>query len=510
MIANKIPAAQYLRMSTDHQQYSLDNQADAILQYAERHGFTVVRTFSDEARSGLSIKRRNGLKQLLKETMEGHQDFRAILVYDVSRWGRFQDADEAAHYEFMCRSSGTPVYYCAETFSDVDGFPAAIMKALKRTMAGEYSRELSVKVRGGLFRLATLGFKLGGSAVYGLRRQLLDGERRPKQLLEYGQRKSLVDDRVILVPGPAEEIAVVQRIFRHFTDEHRSPCWIAAQLNSDGVPFIRGAKWKEGTVRNLLKDSHYVGVQVWGRTSAFLSGPVKQRPAAQWAVCPKAFAPIVPEELFVRAQQLCANLTIRLSDDQLLERLRQLLKAKGRLSGRIIDQSRICPGLSTYYARFGGLTKVYALLGYDQPETRSRVMLRQRVFLLRSSLVKEILDAFPGKISEVQRSKRFLPLLRYRKTGLLVSVLLARCCSSKAGLSWLIEAPKSQRKRTTVMGFLDATNTSIESLTVVSRVPLKYRHFRVRRDDNWRAEAEPLTRISDLSTALDRIRLRDV
>lgn len=30
MTADKIPAAQYLRMSTDHQQYSLDNQADAI------------------------------------------------------------------------------------------------------------------------------------------------------------------------------------------------------------------------------------------------------------------------------------------------------------------------------------------------------------------------------------------------------------------------------------------------------------------------------------------------
>jgi DNA invertase Pin-like site-specific DNA recombinase len=104
-----VPAAQYLRMSTDHQQYSLDNQADAIARYAEAHGFVVVKTFSDEARSGLSMKRRNGLKRLLKETVEGHADFKAILVYDVSRWGRFQDADEAAHYEFLCKSSGAPV-----------------------------------------------------------------------------------------------------------------------------------------------------------------------------------------------------------------------------------------------------------------------------------------------------------------------------------------------------------------------------------------------------------------
>ncbi len=126
MSQSLVPVAQYLRMSTDHQQYSLDNQADAIARYAEAHDFIVVRTFSDEAKSGLSINRRNGLKQLLKETVEGHTDFRAILVYDVSRWGRFQDADEAAHYEFLCKSSGAPVYYCAETFSDESGFSATI------------------------------------------------------------------------------------------------------------------------------------------------------------------------------------------------------------------------------------------------------------------------------------------------------------------------------------------------------------------------------------------------
>lgn len=42
-----MPAAQYLRMSTDHQQYSLDNQADANAQYAARLGFQNVKPYSD-------------------------------------------------------------------------------------------------------------------------------------------------------------------------------------------------------------------------------------------------------------------------------------------------------------------------------------------------------------------------------------------------------------------------------------------------------------------------------
>src|SRR6266404_7316050 len=95
---NRVPAAQYVRMSTDYQQYSLDNQADAISRYATDHDFLIVKTYSDAARSGLRLKNRTGLKQLLKDVVDGQVEYRAVLVYDVSRWGRFQDADEAAHY----------------------------------------------------------------------------------------------------------------------------------------------------------------------------------------------------------------------------------------------------------------------------------------------------------------------------------------------------------------------------------------------------------------------------
>jgi DNA invertase Pin-like site-specific DNA recombinase len=57
-----IPAAQYLRVSADQQQYSLENQAEAIQRYAKSHGFAVVQTYADGAKSGLlSIKNRSGI-----------------------------------------------------------------------------------------------------------------------------------------------------------------------------------------------------------------------------------------------------------------------------------------------------------------------------------------------------------------------------------------------------------------------------------------------------------------
>ena len=100
----RVRAAQYVRMSTEHQQYSTENQADAIRQYAERRGIEIVRTYADEGRSGLRLDGRDALKQLIYDVQSGNADFAMILVYDVSRWGRFQDADESAYYEYILQA----------------------------------------------------------------------------------------------------------------------------------------------------------------------------------------------------------------------------------------------------------------------------------------------------------------------------------------------------------------------------------------------------------------------
>ncbi len=96
-------AAQYVRMSTEHQQYSTLNQADKIREYADKRGIEIVRTYADDGKSGLSIGGRASLQKLIADVESGNTDFNLILVYDVSRWGRFQDADESAFSEHQCR-----------------------------------------------------------------------------------------------------------------------------------------------------------------------------------------------------------------------------------------------------------------------------------------------------------------------------------------------------------------------------------------------------------------------
>lgn len=260
-------AAMYVRMSTDHQKYSTENQAEAIQEYAVRHNIEIIETYADQGKSGLSLDGRDALKRLIDDVQASRAAFTVILVLDVTRWGRFQDADESAYYEYICRRAGIEVLYVAEQFEN-DGSPVStIVKGVKRAMAGEYSRELSAKVFAGQCRLIELGYRQGGPAGYGLRRMLIDEQGQEKGLLKRGEHKSLQTDRVVLVPGPEEEIETVRWIYRAFVDDRLIESQIATLLNQKGIRTDWDRPWTRGTVHQILTNEKYIGNNVFNRTS---------------------------------------------------------------------------------------------------------------------------------------------------------------------------------------------------------------------------------------------------
>lgn len=359
-----IKAAEYVRMSTEHQKYSTDNQAAEIRRYAERRGFEIVRTYADEGKSGLRLDGRASLQQLLEDIEEGRADFDVILVYDVSRWGRFQDPDEAAHYELRCKRAGIRVHYCAEQFENDGTIGSSIIKTVKRAMAGEYSRELSVKVFAGQCRLITLGYRQGGAPGYGLRRMLVDERGEHKGLLSRGEHKSIATDRVILVEGPPEEIAIVREIYRQFLDEHLSERQIADRLNAQGHLTDLGRPWSRGTVHQILINDKYAGHNVWGRTSFKLKARHVRNDPSEWIRQDDTYPAIIDGEAFARARAIIDRRSKRLTDDELLALLARILSSQGRLSGLIIDEFDGVPSSSAYQARFGSLLRAYSLVGY--------------------------------------------------------------------------------------------------------------------------------------------------
>ena len=70
-----IPAVAYVRMSTDHQKYSTENQLDIIRNYATARGLQILRVFEDSGRSGLRLDGREALQNLMAEVRTGAGGF---------------------------------------------------------------------------------------------------------------------------------------------------------------------------------------------------------------------------------------------------------------------------------------------------------------------------------------------------------------------------------------------------------------------------------------------------
>jgi DNA invertase Pin-like site-specific DNA recombinase len=416
-------------MSTEHQQYSPENQSDVIVRYALSHAMDIVTTYSDHGRSGLNLAGREGLRRLLRDVETGSVTFSAVLVYDISRWGRFQDADESAYYEYVLKRAGITVHYCAEQFENDGSLSSALLKTVKRTMAGEYSRELSVKVFAGQCRLIELGFRQGGTAGYGLRRQLVDREGQKKIVLNAGERKSLQTDRVVLVPGPASEIAVVQEIFDRFLRSGEGESEIAANFNARKIFPNTSKPWTNSTIHQVLTNPKYIGSNVYNRRSFKLKRKRVVNPPEMWIVREKAFAPIVPIEDFLCARTIMDARHIHLSDDELLARLRELLLSKGRLSGLLIDEAENMPSSSLYASRFRGLSRAYQLIGWSAARDFSYVDVNRKLRLQHSRLLTEVLKELRNNGTDVSEERSGLLTLNSEFT---VSLIFGRCYEKEA------------------------------------------------------------------------------
>jgi DNA invertase Pin-like site-specific DNA recombinase len=383
-------AAQYVRMSTEHQQYSTSNQAEKIQEYASHRNLDIVRTYADEGKSGLRIDGRAGLQQLLHDVESRRADFSVILVYDVSRWGRFQDADESAYYEYVCRRAGIQVAYCAEQFEN-DGSPVStIVNSVKRAMAGEYSRELSAKVFAGQCRLVEMGFRQGGQAGFGLRRVLLDQTGAVKAELGRGEHKSLQTDRVILQLGPQEELNIVQQIYRWFTNDGLNEWAIAMRLNDMSISSDLGRAWTRASVHGVLTNEKYVGCNVYNRRSFKLKKLRVTNTPDMWIRKDDAFDAVVPQALFYTAQGIIRARSRRFSDVELVEQLRTLFNHRGYLSGLVIDEAEGMASSSVYGQRFGSLMRAYQMVGFTPARDLRYIETNRHLRRLHPKIVAEV------------------------------------------------------------------------------------------------------------------------
>lgn len=481
-------AAMYVRMSTDHQKYSTENQADAIREYAARRQIEIVRIYTDSGKSGLNLAGRDALQSLISDVQSGSVDFNVILVLDVTRWGRFQDADESAYYEYLCRRNGIDVQYVAEQFEN-DGSPVStIVKGVKRAMAGEYSRELSGKVFAGQCRLIELGFRQGGPAGYGLRRVLVDERGEVKSTLKRGEHKSLQTDRVILVAGPDNEIENVRWIYRAFTEDGLQEGEIAQELNRREIKTDLDREWTRGVVHTILTNEKYIGNNVFNRRSFKLKKRRVLNTPDMWVRADGVFDLIVEPRYFYTAQGIIRERSRKFSNDEMLTKLRSLREKQGWLSGILIDESDDMPSSSVYAHRFGGLTQAYKLIGYDPGRDMSFIEDNKRLRQMYPEVVESVITnirEYGGKVHrEIQND------LIIVNNEIKVSLVICRCGKTSSGSNrWKIAFDTSLLPDITIAVRMEENNRDILDYYLIPAIDVENPNIRLAENNHLSLDA---------------------
>jgi DNA invertase Pin-like site-specific DNA recombinase len=455
-------AALYVRASTEHQNYSTDHQEAALREYATAHHFRVTNIYRDKGRSGITLDGRTGLLQLLTDIQSGCAHFNVVLVYDVSRWGRFQDIDESAYYEYACRRAGIAVAYCAEPFIN-DGSPlAAVLKGLKRAMAAEYSRELSAKVFHAQCRLTEAGFKQGGIAGYGLRRVAISAVGGTKGLLDRGERKNAPTDRVAYATGTEEEIAVIRRIYDMYLVEQLPDIAIARRLNGEGIKNDFGRPWSPYHVKQILTNDKYAGTLAFNRSTQRLRTSRRVNAPSAWVKVENAFDAIVSREKLEEARAERQRRRKQWTDDEMLDVLREIFVEHGKVTPDLINASG-GPAVKSYAFRFNGIVSAMDRAGVSRPSLSSSTIVRYRMRCITRDMTIELERCAAQVKAQVEKvSPR-----TYQLNGVAVRLLCTRCRFERSHPCWKVTLAHDPAVDFVIWVRADQANERIERIYLI-------------------------------------------
>lgn len=359
-------AAQYVRMSTDRQDLSPEIQMEAIRAYAVRHGFAIQQTYLDAGISGRTLDGRTEMKRLLLDVTQSACQFSAVLVYDVSRWGRFQDPDASAYYEYHCRLHGVAVHYVQELFTGIDTPLASLFKGMKRAMAAEFSRELSVKTRAGLRTAVRAGYQMGSPPALGFRKVAVSKADKSERNLDFGERRIANLEHVRWAHAPKEELALVRRIFETYAYSSMSVGEVAKKFQNEGAVSRGGKPLTRTMLYTLLHSEALKGDYVWGRYDQ----PKRKRRSKddeRMIRVPGFVEPIVSAELFDAVQSKLRNSHRHYTKDELTVMLRAALQMKPKLRAAELTDFG-CPAKKSFTWAFGSVRDAWAAAGANYPE----------------------------------------------------------------------------------------------------------------------------------------------
>ena len=310
----------YARFSSDLQNpLSTADQLAAMCERADREGWTVIDTYSDDeisGRAGIDEMQRPGLNAMLTRVERG--DIDQILAESTDRVAR-HIGDAHAVREHL-------EHFGARLFTLADGHVDEIVGTVKGLMDARFLKDLADRIRRGKKGAHGRGLNSGGRAY---------GYRVIKKIGEDGE----------LVRGLLEiddaQAAIVRRIYDE-TIAGVSARAIAKILNDEGIPSPGGKLWStyaihgsRGRATGILRNTLYRGVMAYGRTRRQYHHRTRKRlarinPADQWRFTAVPHLRIVSDEQWDAVAAIYAPDQNKVSRQPAQARPKRLLSKLGK------------------------------------------------------------------------------------------------------------------------------------------------------------------------------------
>jgi hypothetical protein len=235
---------------------------------------------------------------------------------------------------------------------------------------------------------------------------------------------------------------------------------IAEDLNWQGVPSSTAGSWTRAIVHHILINPKYIGTNIYNRKSFKLKQRRVVNPEAMWVRKDNAFQAIVSRGEFTEAVRIIQLRSQKFTDEEILEKLSELLAKEGRLSGILIDEFDEMPSSSVYKSRFGSLIRAYSLVGYTPERDFSYIETNRALRTLHAQHVEEIKNQLmaTGAVAEMDHSTGVLTI----NGDFTAALVIARCHTHSNGRHrWLIRLERSHNCDITIAARMAEHNQSI-------------------------------------------------
>ena len=352
--ANKV--AVYVRVSTDDQHSSVENQQQLFTSLLERNKWVLHRTYTDEGISGTKSDKRLLYKEMVEDGKNKEYDI--LIAKSYSRFARNQRESLTAIAELM--QAGIRIIFVEDGLDSKKDYG---MFGLFGWLAEQEARKTSERLK----TIWNYYDEIGKIHV-------------PKPPYGYSYNKEIQNYEII-----KKEKEVVLSIFKMYMGGMGCR-GIALALNKDNIPTQKGVKWSQPTIANMLTNYTYTGCLVQGKSETIdvTMKKSKKKDIGEWKMHPYNHEAIITPEIFFKAQE-----EVKKRSELASENGRPVRHSSAALFSTVV-KCKCCGSTCTIKRQkhFRNYSPYYSCIDYEQ--TGKKGCGHERVTIFEETLVKLI------------------------------------------------------------------------------------------------------------------------